>query len=627
MNFLDKRNIILFSYLLIVLALAGSFYLAFQRISVEREYDRVEILVNYTELQALANANDLTLVEITKEFKDKSVTGVLFKETSLGDLARTGHVFFYQGKAIESSPLYTNLSPDITLSDGNIIMVFNNSNKKLVNHVINKYSGAKFYEGYTNAITFPINIPNSDRERELILEDIRSIGVGFDNGVIKSLADLGLSIVPQIRDWKAVTDPALRLVAEEIKSLPNLSHILFNDQQVPGYPEKIRELGDLLKNDKGEPIAPIGTIEFFDQKGINHFVTYMNKEGIRFHSISSGELGKYTQESAIDRFHLAVSERNIRSVFVRFFNMSRPAGALEENLAFVDMLKNTLEKDGYTLGQAGQLHSIPYSRILIALIGLGVIAGGILILAIKDFLRLSVLLGLLGVVGWVGLLFLSPILARKLMALSGVIIFPTLACMLALKEESRSILASVIALLIMSFISFTGAMLMVGLLADKLFMLKLDQFIGVKIAHAIPLILVPCLVFLLADDAQERVQNLLDRFLTYKFAILAVFIAIMLGIYLARTGNEATGLVTGVEEQLRAALNNILGVRPRTKEFLIGHPLTLLALYLGVNGRNWFLTLAVVIGQVSLVNTYAQHPGHENNTQIIEDTILAGYIL
>jgi membrane protein DedA with SNARE-associated domain len=53
-------------------------------------------------------------------------------------------------------------------------------------------------------------------------------------------------------------------------------------------------------------------------------------------------------------------------------------------------------------------------------------------------------------------------------------------------------------------------------------------------------------------------------------------------------------------------MDNILGVRPRTKEFALGHPLMLLLCYLGYrNNRFLPILLLGAIGQVSLVNTFA----------------------
>ena len=75
-------------------------------------------------------------------------------------------------------------------------------------------------------------------------------------------------------------------------------------------------------------------------------------------------------------------------------------------------------------------------------------------------------------------------------------------------------------------------------------------------------------------------------------------------IYISRTGNTTAELSTA-ESTMRTALNDWLGVRPRSKEFLIGYPFLLLLFYLGAGKQNWVLTLPAVIGQVSLVNTYA----------------------
>ena len=56
---------------------------------------------------------------------------------------------------------------------------------------------------------------------------------------------------------------------------------------------------------------------------------------------------------------------------------------------------------------------------------------------------------------------------------------------------------------------------------------------------------------------------------------------------------------------MRQLLDRILGVRPRTKEFLIGHPLMLILLYFGYELKLFPLVMVGTIGQVSIINTYA----------------------
>ena len=76
---------------------------------------------------------------------------------------------------------------------------------------------------------------------------------------------------------------------------------------------------------------------------------------------------------------------------------------------------------------------------------------------------------------------------------------------------------------------------------------------------------------------------------------------------LARTGNEPGVGVSGFELKLRSVLDRVLPIRPRTKEFLIGHPIMVLGLGMWWRGRRkWALPLFVVgvIGQVSFLNTF-----------------------
>ena len=99
-------------------------------------------------------------------------------------------------------------------------------------------------------------------------------------------------------------------------------------------------------------------------------------------------------------------------------------------------------------------------------------------------------------------------------------------------------------------------------------------------------------------------KQLLDKALDYKWAILFAIVAVAGFIYISRTGNTTAELSTG-EAAMRNFLNDAMGVRPRSKEFLIGYPFTLLLFWLGASRRNWILTIPAIIGQVSLVNTYA----------------------
>lgn len=233
-------------------------------------------------------------------------------------------------------------------------------------------------------------------------------------------------------------------------------------------------------------------------------------------------------------------------------------------------------------------------------------AAGILVLSLLTTNPIWLLaVGALGVLGWAGFLYIDPLLARKVMALGSVVLYPVLGIIYVLQDQGRTLPAAVLALVKMSAISLLGALIMTGLLADKSFMLTLDIFSGVKLAHLLPLVLIPGYYFFKEPDPLKRSRAILNKPVQNKEVLVGLLIMAALAVYIIRTGNDAPQLVSSWETRLRAFLDGVLGVRPRTKEFLLGHPAMLALLYYGYDRRKIGILLLAIIGQVSLVNTYA----------------------
>jgi len=417
---------------------------------------------------------------------------------------------------------------------------------------------------------------------------------------VMALEKAGLRVVPQVRDWGKSGMESIDAVVASLKEIPNLSLVAFNDRVIPG-----RDNPRYFAQKIGELNVPVGIFEFFPQQGLEQLAVLLNKNAVRIHGLAENEMVKYTEDQAVDRFNLAVTERNIRVLFIRFFGLDRPGTALEGALLFVERVKDNLVKEGFKVGQASQLAGVPYSSWLVFAAGLGVI--GAIVLAGSSLFgpTRGILWGALALWGWSGLLFLAPVLSRKAMALAAVIIFPVLGTVSVLREEKRNFCEAVSALLKMSALSLMGAAIMTGLLSDKSFMLKLDQFAGVKLAHIAPLAIIPLYFMLRGGDPFKKAQEFLNTPLLMKHALAGVLLLAVLAVYIVRTGNEGTALVSSWETMFREMLDRVLGVRPRTKEFLIGHPAMLALLYYGYDSRKLVLLVLGLIGQVSLVNTYA----------------------
>jgi hypothetical protein len=89
---------------------------------------------------------------------------------------------------------------------------------------------------------------------------------------------------------------------------------------------------------------------------------------------------------------------------------------------------------------------------------------------------------------------------------------------------------------------------------------------------------------------------------------IAVFLVLgLVAFMIMRSGNESAVEVSGLEMKLRALLDQILVVRPRTKEILFGFPALLLGLTLLLQGRPrtvWVWLTFGLIGLISMTNTF-----------------------
>ena len=173
-------------------------------------------------------------------------------------------------------------------------------------------------------------------------------------------------------------------------------------------------------------------------------------------------------------------------------------------------------------------------------------------------------------------------------------------------------------LIVCVLIALCGGLLVEGLIADRNFVLRVNTFMGVKLAHLIPVLAACCLfigdIVLKRETWQNAAGNFREALLKIGRNPVLVWqvgigfaIAVLVGLMLARSGNDS-GLGAGnLELAFRSVLDKILFVRPRTKEFLVGYPLLMVGMtFLARGKRNWAVPCIVVgsIGLISALNTF-----------------------
>ena len=606
------------------------------RLPTEAGDRTVGLLVDYDELKRIADSNpDISFADMARKAVVAGATGLVVRERLLADWEISGDILsftgaellFYQTNAAGVSSA-ARAVPEIVPDRTYILTGDRRIYEQLFSQLEAKrrYPEAFDYPGY---LGIAVHLSSGERA---------TLGLGFPLAQLEAAAAEGMQILPRLRNWEPVREDSLAVVFDWTAKIPNLAGIGFNDMTVPGG-----GADPIIQDRLAEAIRPLGkpliSFEFYDQTGLAGLAGRLNDRVLRAHAIAENELRRYANvRDAMDRFNLAATERNIRYIYLRFYGLENPAASMMSNMDLITAVRDGLAGEGLIVGYPEVLAPFSVSLPLRYLTGMGVVAAGVWLLATgaapllgrkRKPVLVFILLFMAGCALWAMLLLFVPALAVKLLALAGAIVFPSLGLLLAIQGEKRDadsvssgiaaavppqasagfrsgdLLRAIRAYLFLSAFTLAGAMMMSALLAAPSFMLKLDSFVGVKIAHILPLLLVPFVCWL---REPER-YSLLTRTVRAKvqFWQLAAFLLMLAGlaIYILRTGNESLGAVSELEMQVRQYLDRILSVRPRTKEFLVGHPAMLVLLYFGSRFSMLPVLVVGLIGQISLINTYA----------------------
>jgi len=599
LNFKQKKSFTV-AAVLILIAIVVSFYCGAQRWQREADNKNVEVLVDLANISDVAARENKTVKQVITEIAPY-ISGVVYKEQTIADMQSTG-----QGLLVSAQQFALNQQIDLSQKNRYNYLIF--YQKEDYERVL-KQLQTKMPEAYVAPYEGPDNYYGDAYiiETSLSNNNLTSTGLGFSRTILDGIYSCGLRVVPQIRSWPDGNQKAVDVLVENLQDY-DLIAVGFNDAALPGVTLPVKEWSEISKR-LATAIqslgAPLVTVEFYKQSGIDTLGLKMDQQVVRMHPIPDKEIetGANVYKN-VDRFQLAASERNLHVLLVRFLPDQGVAG----NIPYLKSIDTALQVKGLSLGGLQMPQPLHTQPVLLFIICLGVLAGAWMLLKKLHFGRSTYFfigLGFLALVGLTGIGNYDMI--RKLFALGAVLVFPTLSVITFMPRKKITPLRAVLLLLITTVFSLIGAVMMVGILADGNYMLTLKQFSGVKVAHLLPLVLIGLYFWLFADrnkSSYQTLQDTMDRPVKVKYLILCAVIVGVLGIYLMRTGNDSLS-VSSLERSFRSIMDQVLGVRPRTKEFLIGHPLLLLSFYLGYKERHLPLILIGSIGQVSLVNTFA----------------------
>ncbi len=371
-----------------------------------------------------------------------------------------------------------------------------------------------------------------------------------------------------------------------------------------------------------------GYIELVPQDGENGLARHLDYRVIRVHSISEPEMIHLSPQRALDRFSLAARERKVRLCYVHLFFTQ--GDLLTANVDYVKALTSRLRADGFTLGTPRPFEPLTIPRWSLPLIFAAL--GAALLWLVQAIVGLSAAwfwvttaLVLLTAAG-AGISSLGAF--RPFAALSAALIFPLWALLsIHFREQParHPVLSGTLLFLRVSLITAAGGLLVAGCLTESSYLVKIQQFRGVKLAELLPLVII-AMIFAarsmpgywdvrteLGDEREEGpalragLREAFNCVVRYWHVVAVIVGLATVAILLLRSGNEPGLGVSGLEMKLRALLDRLLVVRPRSKEIFFAHPLMILSLILLARGQRhglWIGLAAGAIGQVSIMNTF-----------------------
>ena len=625
----------------ILVGFVASLIIGMERHAIEENSRTVELVVDYEGLLELAAREGLPAETVLARAKEAGITSLAVYETTFEKFNKNGKANAVTGADILAA-YHTGTLTDprwrTLVEEGKIV----GTEIYVVSHDPVTYAELKedLFRRFGSA---RVTVYTVGTDEVLAVKDYyeafekRNIGLPSDE--MRAVNAAGFDVLARPSNYASCTPEDVHAVFARMDGIA-VSGIVFSGQECLGAPKSLQTTIDEMNARR----LPLGLIEgvtqlqFYRQQGMDEIAKGVGYDHVaRLYSIPKDELKKLKIDAAVERWGTTDEERNIRIDLLRIYDEPAPGMTLlDTNMKYFADTRAALESNGFKIGRAGVFASYDPSRVLRALVAMGVAAAGVLYLSLVipalNRRRKAVVLFF----AVAALICVMPILigaggkVRVLAALASANLFPTLAIVALLDllrgrrfqknaPTWRILVAGLVLLGITSALSLVGASYLSGSLTDTRYLLEFDIFRGIKLTFVLPMILVAVAFMQRFDifdgqfDASAGVLGQLREILATPVRVGSLLGGLVLigalVVLVLRSGHTSGMPVPGIELKMRAALEQLFYARPRTKEFLIGHPAFLLALYGAARRwRTWIifgLVLAATIGQGSMVETFA----------------------
>lgn len=606
-----NRKIHVFLLIMIFLTFIASIPNVVTKIQTESNNEKVEIIVNYKSIYSSESESGETIEEdMIQNLKMAGVSSIGLNENSLKELEFRQLIGVYSGARLRSQiGLSTeNVNMEIQKNNTYIVIPEHEKQKDVLQTIRkSKLGNTHVFLGSEKYIVEIEQTYNQIYEKPLLYleSDLEHLSYHF-------------FIIPRIsNDWgERISLLTAQLNDWNIKK--PLSFVLFEGEEVVGYKNETTMTNEPIKK------LGVGVIEVFDakfkQKGIDEYAKDTNYDTVRTHSIPAYKLVTEEENNKkIQRLVIkAIKERNVRAIYINLppikVETEASIGEYLTNVQkSVEPIRQALVDEGFEIGQAQPFVEKKKSNIniigtvasLLGAIYLLFLSIGQLFNAANKKLSNNLFLLMIGsgtmtVITWS---FGDTMNTVSMLASLGItILVPVWSSLIVLKvledKENKDILKEMTIPIITLFV--IGVVYLTSINHGIEFITYIVPFKGVSATLLVPPILVAAIMY---AKNKPNVKKILHHKLRVIDVLVFGLLVGLVAFYEMRSGNG--GILLPFEAIVRNYLEDVLPVRPRTKEIFFAFPLLIVVVGLWrQNGKIKYLLPLVTIGFSSVMNTF-----------------------
>ncbi|HEY8296805.1 MAG TPA: DUF5693 family protein [Candidatus Baltobacteraceae bacterium] len=626
MNFVQPRT--RFAALILIVALLASLVVAYERVRIEQATRRVELAMDYNDFTGLARSYNYDPTAFLVELRRAGLTSLALTEELGSSVGTTPNAYVTSGVQLLNN---ARLSPigEPTLRalvaakrirpDAVYLLVYDKPTfdrylAQLPLHF--ERSGIHVLHA---SLPYVIGL-----RTQIDYFGSTSLGIPVDQLALAKRLDY--LVIPRFQNDERFAAPQIQTIFGDLHAGNRISTVIFFGlrNQVLGFPDHVKDTADLFKTHK---TMSFGEIETYDplqvQKGNDELAKLIPGHTVRVEAISKTEQDKLLLPQIVARYELGVRERNVRVVYLRPYVHQYNGLSIEKsNIEMVRQIADDLRSHGFKLGRAAP---IPLYRgnnaILVGLASLAIPSLFIVLLGWYGWYRPSYAIAAYGLTILIylgGYVTHHDLLGRSIIALVGALLFATAAFTAlsrAFYEEpapnyGAQLVRGLKWTLVATGVALLGALVVIGIMSSPLVMEEVERFRGVKAVLVAPP-LIALFLYILTDRFNSRIEDPKGAFASpvriYQL-ILAVIVIAVGGLVLMRSGNQSDIAPSNFELALRHHLTELLSVRPRFKEFVVGFPLLMLLPALTVAHRRavgLLLALGIGVGLGDIIDTFS----------------------